>query len=71
MALKADFELKDVSKLGQTVDVLIAVEGGGHAGQVGDRRDAGTDPLAEMLAGGRATQVFVALAGARRIRARR
>lgn len=53
--MKADFELHDAAELTQALDVLVASEGGGHAGEVCRGGDAGPEPMANVFAGGAAT----------------
>jgi hypothetical protein len=61
--VEAVLELGQDAELAERFEVLLAAEGGAHAGQIADRGDLGAQAATERLAGG-ASQVVVATAGA-------
>ncbi len=52
------------AELAKRFEVLLAAEGGAHAGEVADRSDLGAQAASERLTGGGAAQIVVATASA-------
>jgi len=55
------FELDQAAGGLELLEVVFAVEGGAHAGVVGDQGDGGADAAAEWFAVGAAAEVVVAV----------
>src|SRR5437762_2892722 len=55
-----DLELGEPAQVEQLGHVLFAAERGQHAGEIAEGGDSGTQPLADVLAGGGAAEILVA-----------
>src|SRR6266545_1372888 len=67
LADEAALEFRERAELLEWRFVLFAAEGGEHAGEVADRGDSGAEASADRFAGGGASEVVVAPAGAGRL----
>ena len=65
VAAEAAFEIPEATEAEESVDVLVAVEGAEHSGEVVGRSDLGAEAAAEWLAAGATAEIVVAACAGR------